>query len=460
MRVLRICIPVFDGLTEVSGQKVIGPASHMFNGLLDIMAIAANFTITPAEKAGDVVDHLNSQYDGCLGMIQGNQSDLMIQLSAFPILGPGLQHSHVVTFSKTLIVSAYDSRPLTKSTDVMDAFNGLTAGVWTVSLMMTLLLSLVVTWALIVHKKHLHPDWSLGALIKSPGKQIGRLVLGHILNQYSSFPLKQEAERAARSFFLWFSVFTFFLHYCFSAMMKTEMVVQEAPRTITSYEDILNRKGVVPLWAAQMDDHWQFQRAASDSRQGRIWQRAVKAGIDRCLLSGSMGSMHMIGIQVGRQEAVYISSSLLVGRVVPAVCALSRNMDLMTWGNALITPADEDEKLLGNMHSSSIPRHLSRRVFKLTQAAFEIGLPETLFKSTVLVPATATDEYRDCVANRVIYPNHGFGAPTVHHYQHLFLVGGALMAISVTVLVVEIAMPSLSFWFQICCLLLRRCHRA
>ena len=92
---LRVCVATFNNLFDVSGdeQKIKGSLSPAYRFLVDSLWHAfPNASLMSSNKLGDM-DSGTMMFDGCLGRLQRNESDLMIQVVPFPVLGNGMIHS-------------------------------------------------------------------------------------------------------------------------------------------------------------------------------------------------------------------------------------------------------------------------------------------------------------------------------------------------------------------------------
>ena len=91
---LRICVATFKNMLELSGdeQKLKGLFAPTCGLLVDILwRVFPNASLTSSNKLGDM-DMLTMMYDGCLGRLQRNESDIMIPFVPFPVPGSGLRH--------------------------------------------------------------------------------------------------------------------------------------------------------------------------------------------------------------------------------------------------------------------------------------------------------------------------------------------------------------------------------
>ena len=106
---LRICTATFEHFIELSGdeRKFKGLFAPAYGFLVDnVWRFFPNATLTSSNKLGDM-DMVTMMYDGCLGRLQRNESDIMIPDVSFPLLGKGLKHGTTASVTKVVMASVY-----------------------------------------------------------------------------------------------------------------------------------------------------------------------------------------------------------------------------------------------------------------------------------------------------------------------------------------------------------------
>lgn len=114
-----------DGRFGGAGASVLPHNMERIRGL--------NFTMTAETRVGDLTDPQNLLYDGCIGSIQRNESDVMLLPSFnFPSPGPNLVQGVVFAYHKVGIVSAYNrsSAGIVHGTHVLDLVFSFSPGLW------------------------------------------------------------------------------------------------------------------------------------------------------------------------------------------------------------------------------------------------------------------------------------------------------------------------------------------
>ena len=464
---LRFCIVTFEHVLELSGDERMfsGLFAPAYDFLVDkVWRFFPNASLMSMNKQGDI-DSVTMMFDGCLGRLQRNESDVTIPVLPFPLLGNGLIHSTTAGASKVVIGSLYNNTAAPSHMDVVDAFNSFTRQLWSLTILTTAILTFVVF--MMFRSKLLSLPKSDAA-----GKHWFRLTkwqrtrrclsqalivaTANILKQHTSYSFRGKLLRR-KIILLLFAVFSLLIMLYFSSMIKTEMVIQKRPETISSYEDLLAKPSTKPLWSKQLNSHWDFMKAGRNTSEGRIWERAKRIGIDSCFLSSEADIQPNIG-PIERQEAVWLWPNYIMDVVITNICAFSRAngvfADVNMWARS-----DEHarEKLNVMMLSAAMHPDSVNKFNRIEQAEFEHHIRfKTLKRMEFSVfPNTGSKSVRDCVANRIIYPDYDIKAVHLRHYSRLFVLSAYCMLFCLLVLSSEMMVNACRTWNK--CNTLRHC---
>ena len=447
---LRICTSTFENALELSGdeRKFKGLFAPAYGFLVDnVWRFFPNASLTSSNKLGDM-DSKTMMFDGCLGRLQRNESDVMIPVAPFPLLGKGLKHGTTASVSKVVMWSVYNNTAAPSDTDVMDAFNSFTGPLWSLTILTAAFLTVVVFLIFRVELLFFSKSKTAGVrglrLMKEQGTrrcfhQALLIVTANVLKQHTSYSIRGKLLRRQLILFL-FAVFSFLIMFYFSSMIKTEMVVQRRPGTISSYEELLENRNIKPLWAKQLNVHWDFMHANRNTAEGRIWERAEKIGIDSCFLKSRADVQQNIG-SISRQEAVWFGPSNLIGVINTNACAFSRangmHTDVNTWFR---TDENARERLTVLMQAAALPPGSVTKMNRIIEAEFEHHVLYKALKRMEfsIFPDTGSKSLRDCVANRIIYPDHGIEAVHLQHYERLFVLSCCCLLFCLLVLSLEV----------------------
>ncbi|XP_074595577.1 uncharacterized protein LOC141850762 [Brevipalpus obovatus] len=101
------------------------------------------------------------------------------------------------------------------------------------------------------------------------------------------FPCNE--NRPNRIITLSLALFIFLMLAALNSLISTDLIIKEKPFTIDSLEDILDPRAsrYKPMWRKSALHHTIFSKSTSPIRQ-KIWQRALKVGLDKCLIADDL----------------------------------------------------------------------------------------------------------------------------------------------------------------------------
>jgi hypothetical protein len=415
---IRFCTANFPGVIQVQEDGSFkGHAASIFNQFRhSLLHIFPNVTLFTADQLGSMSAD-TQQLHGCLGRLQRNESDITYPIVKFPVKAPGLKQSSVLQSSKTVIVSAYNSNAGKLSIDVMDAFQSFSPQLWC----LTIITACIITFVLykIFKYENRQEERSI--------KQAGAILLANSLKQHSLYSCRSK-QTSARLVIFWFAVYSFLILFYFSSMIKTEMVIQKEPETITTYDDVLG-KSIRPLWARQTDDSEQFMRAAAGTKEARVWELANRLGLNNSFLHSDKDVERVIFDIMGR-KSVWLAQSWMAVMFLTNFCPFIRAKDMFPNTNSLWKPDESTrETLMGLLYSANMDPVQGKKYYQLTQMMLEMGHSQISLKMIEFVasPYTGSRGERECLANRVIFPDQELHAVELPHYSRLFLVCSSLL---------------------------------
>jgi hypothetical protein len=445
-----LCVTHSEKLSEVQADESItgffAPAYVVIKDLLHYRFPNISIVVPPADYR-DVSDP-TSIFQGCLESLSRNESDIGSPFFKYPVMYPGVKQPSGFSVTSVMISSSYKNMADKIDTDAMDCFYGFNRDLWYATILTLSLLSFLVMiafwmkmWSNFVFRSlhHYH------RICKVPWRGMAQRSLFHtsnvticyIVKQMSSFNYK--SKRTSEKVILQvLDVFFFFIMFYFTSFIKTDMVVQKQPRTITSYDDILEYK-VIPRWTAFMDDYKEFSESPPGSKERLIWQWANEIGLDNCMMKTDE-QMNQNAQQISTQESVWLASSFFVVISARNFCPLMRIIDPQTDSNAMNTiPDSAKEYLVGYPYSSSMPPLEGGKFFELSRKLAEAGLDKYILSSMEyqLAPYRADKGTIECLANTVILPDIEMQKVDPKHYKHLFQVSAVLILVCVYVLAME-----------------------
>ena len=309
---LRACFPHnFKRLLEydASTDTFRGFVGKLATSILDVAAKIFNKTIEiQAENLGVGVYRSDlTRFDGCLGEIQQNRSDVMIQLSPYPREIENVSQGLVIYETHLAFVSAYNKTEIGGSMQVLKSFEAFSPGLWILCVFTCLVMSMLLALREIIFRSRKRNGYYLYQVIVHCSQ------LGSI---YDGGPSR-------RAVFLCASFFSLLVVHYFSSMIKTELVVIKDPLVFNSYDDIIER-AAVPLFFKGMSYDALFRDAKTHPSRKRLWRYAMKSfGEERLYADMSPLLFLVVSLSVLTQKAVVILDDALMPLVRTSGCSLA-----------------------------------------------------------------------------------------------------------------------------------------
>ena len=398
--------------------SITGPGSYMVKTILDEFKRLGNLSIVMDEKIGDMIDRENLLYDGCIGKLQNNQSDTFLPSIEYPVVGPNLATSAVTSSTTIVIGSVYNNSIPTTAVQVMEAFKSFSTEVWMSIANVLLILNLLIILSLCCLKRG---DLKISTCLKAVSLSF-QSILAAVLKQHSpvqSFIVKF----SGRLILFLLSYFTFLMAFYFASLIKTDAVVFKTPDTISTYDDLLRRPNMRPMWMRGLNDHSSFESADKTSQMGRIWQRAVSMGVNQSRFGYESEELGRAAKLTATKQAVVLVSDLVMRTIVTNICSYSRITNSFTDVNLWYKSGPgAKEKLDVHVVSSYTNKHQRRTYEQITRRSFEFGIISKNMEGATFIPCEGKcNEVRDCASNQIIIPKHTIDAPGFRYFKELLV---------------------------------------
>lgn len=428
---IRLCyapIPLIFDLDEQAGLSTELAARYV-NCFFSKMR-GFNRTFVRKNNFGD--NKGGETYDGCIGSFQKNESDVGMLMTDLPVLGPNLTQGEVVGDDEAHILSFYNMLFMPNPTDVMDAFHGFTGRTWAAIVCMVVLFWIMMSLTMhvkesgkkkkkIKNEKNRNTKFPRKRLVSSL-RRCFTLTWTNLLMQASSSGFNENISRKNFNFiFLLMILFVFMIRQYFSALIGTEMVVQEKPPTIQSYSDILQRN-VRVVFLKQFNDHWEFERADKGSQAGKIWEQASrhKKG---SFFEFDTEALRLLVAEGFTQSLVFVTGKVYGRAFMTNFCSFA-HMNSIDYAMLYRKDAEAKQRLRGMVinswfyNSKNVNIFLKRMKWNF-EAAIETNALSKIEFSMFPDERRGSDPIRKCVANMVQVPDSQVRAPDLFHYKYL-----------------------------------------
>ena len=412
---------------------------HLIECHLDVISERFNRSFEWEPSIGTSVDgRAGVQYDGCLGSIQRNVSDVVAGHVAMPVMGHNLRHTIVDGSQRMAILSsAKQVREIDRPSQVLDMMSSFRTETWvTVSALLIMLFWLMTARLRLMLKS-----------VKQSRRQACSLLLPCILKQLSACKLPHKGPHV-KLIFMVTVLLMCFTAFFLTSMIKTDIVVVDLPFTINSYEDLLQSRRR-PLWFALMSDSRVFQEAPADSVEQRVWQRALIMGLNQSLLPSSPPALFAAALAGFNMTAVFVSTDVFARVFMRFACFFKIIMKFGpdVSGHLAIDPNSLERLLVSVRHARMSPV-ITQVMERRRQYMFQAGL---LLKSISLIDYQtvmrneaglesdhASADIDDCCSNAMhVLARHAPISLPLFHYRSLVCLTSAVTAVAGLILLIE-----------------------
>lgn len=445
---VRICYLLVEDFTRrASGgdTKEFYLLTKYFKNLIN-MSQFDNVTFVTEKNVGSLVDPERLEYNGCIGSLQRNESDMSLQPSLYAYYGPNVTILNAVTYDIINIATVYKRELASSTSPVLDFLSSYSLVEWLVTVMLILSICCVIIAKTAMLHSLLSPQSQrrLMLKIKGTGKRAMKILVSCAFKQHPNCNQSQ-MSRITSWMYIFMTLLMFFTVCFLTSMIKTEMVVLKKPDTYDSYQDLLDHD-VITWWMTDTDGQRPFQQAKEGSLQKQLWDRAVSKGIEKSLISlTAPGNLSVLDtfIAVAKRKAVGLLNRLVMLTALQNACCMSRSLDLMTDIYGYIKVDQIEQEVLRVVTASAFAPESLRKLLKAQTVNLierDFFIPEFLrtFSHVLASNAGHIHEVEECASNKIMMPEHNLVPAKISYYEDLITVCTALYLLSLVVLVIEV----------------------
>ena len=381
--------------------------------------VSGNITVYADTKYGARVQ--GDSYDGCLGRLQSNESDVIASDLLYPTVGRQLKHSRVLFAEKMSLISTYNDNVQSSLSDLMDCFMAFDLNVWLLVATTLFGIYMLLSFTAIIFRRKVNSiiryqkriraimfehdtPLIIHRLRRKCGKKFksGKIMVATLILLTSSFLKRKSPTEPMRSLTITIQtcciIFAaFYVRFYFTSMIKTEAVVSKKPVTVESYEDVLSMDRR-PVWPSMTNAYQEFQNADPASKEGRIWKKAQAMGMNESLVSV------MDWIAFSEEKQVWFSSGVYCRGAVANFCTERKAAGINTLP---LLRSDESaiEKMYFAMMSSHMNFRTSHDIDALYERLVEAGFTELLMHAFHRRYDLNVEDFATCLSNIVRYPD-------------------------------------------------------
>ena len=235
------------------------------------MTRASNVTIeirSQNDRFGEPINESTGSYSGCIGLLQTNQSDAILFLNDYPHPAANISQGLVMTDATIDMITSYRPSDQSVRIQVERAFNSFRPSVR----ILCAVTMFICICALCV--KEIFKSWHR-RMISLPTRPRHKRAPYEVITHMTRFgQLSNSAGQFRKILFLVLSLFSFLVIFFLCSSIKTELVVIPPPKTLRSYQQLLDHQCGVFFFSGG-NSYQSFQSAAKGSKEKALWDFSV-----------------------------------------------------------------------------------------------------------------------------------------------------------------------------------------
>ena len=270
---LRLCYLKLDCLF---GEKCYLRKSP-YQDFTDLVVSGFNVSLLAKDSTLQTLSNETNAMDECLLSIQRNESDAVLLPYTMPLMMNNIKTGPVFFSDKLEIFSTYKCEN-NSSPGIFATFDSFGIDALTLILNFSVVLTILICLIYILERK------SSRRRVRMNGRRFNLrfvpwFIFRFFVKQFPSLPGNMTALKVLLTCCL--LMFSYYVTFFYSSMIKTDMVTVKAPRVIASYQDILDDPEIQPYIRHTFDEFFPFKNAPPESLKRKIWERIVKLGVDK-----------------------------------------------------------------------------------------------------------------------------------------------------------------------------------
>ena len=450
---IRVCLGRYFRLPSVQNGRIVGPVHLYRNFYYKNIFKDYNCTLIDRPVAGGLIPGSEASdgtflYNGCLGSIQSNESDYTLDFVSQPVIGKNLSMGGMYGSATSLIISAYNPEVNSKKVTILSSLVSSTPTEMKLLFLVVLLLFYLLLYATYSRQ---FIDYKTVKIKELSLTNCFFIIFGCVFKQYSCFENKTEKLLRIRGILMLLIIFTFLFMQFVCCLIKTDQVVYAQPKTITSYQDILDSNGkTVPMFMGLRPDYQSFQMSSEGSKRKQIWNRISRGNhiLNSFIIQNRVDRNRVYDGLINQTIIVLIySNSRLVWSTNICFEFIKKN-----YSNNVLMSIDpsESEFAIKSVMKRTIQDfegnvNRFKKVDDTYNAFLEMGLHEKAHMYQAFsglkgkpVPKGIQDKLGECMSNVVQTPHPEFSNKKMKEFSSLYICFIIAMSACILVLLIEI----------------------
>ena len=458
--IYRLCLITVPAVLEIvdyesawaGGQirdefpKIRGSWSYLFSTSVSALfkSFKANISLVVENEIG--TKKKDGTLTGCYRSIRDNESDISMVVHGFPTIDyEKVEPYQVLTETSIKIMSTYYSKTeadVSFNDFILTSTESFSSQTWFAVLAMV-----SAFFGLWMTKRVLFPDNNHVSLRKRIAEALWDTLLLFISQESTDY-----YKFLDRLLSILMTLSFFFLTTIYFGCMSTDLVTVTKPAVINSYQDIMNRPNITPVFLAIMPDTEEFEDAYEDdddSIQAKFWAKYK----DEVEMADPNSDLSKLMQEVLDLKKVLIMNGLAIDGVRRVVCTLKTgyqlNKNVYTWLSR--DPAAIMHKTAFIMRNGMKQTPQLKAFRRNIRNAFETGVfYGLLFALTrdglqssdqFTLPSASHSQVERCLSDQVVYAHASVDTVLLQNYYLLFVLAVVMLPTSIIILLIELYYP-------------------
>lgn len=334
---------------------------EMRNEIVYFMKNKLNVTVEIHPNFGIGVYNSTSQrFDGCLGRLQANESDVLLMLDEYPINAENITEGMIIYDTKLVINQLYGNPVNGSVVQILSSFGSFSVEVWFLCIFFFSFLNFSFKLNLML-KKNLRKKYR-----NNRNKHNIYWILTHCF-RVGRMPSSNIFEKIL---FIMGSIHALVVVHYFITYIKTELVVIKDPDLFYTYKDLIDQK-IVPFFMSGMPFHKHFRDDDSNPKRRELWNYAVETfGEENLFAQIDPFGLMTLPMKLLKRKAVIIQDTLMSRFARGMACnMLAKNPKKLINSMAILTDQHALEALIDawgfSRHKEKILKFSAKHLLKL-----------------------------------------------------------------------------------------------
>ena len=361
---IRLCHPSdfsdFLKLKNAHTCEFEGVFAPLINSVM--LPFLHNFNLTGIIHRGHGLGELineNGSYDGCLGRLQRNESDVLLRFADYPSPASNISQGDIFLDTRLTLAQHYSFSGARKKFQILSVISSLYQVMPFICLYLISVLLVIKT----AHVLMRTDDYPKVYII------FGRLMEMRPVTHHNSFYAFAHAFRFglirakqyhSRLIFLTLSIYSLIIVHVLCSSIKTELVVVPDPDHWENYDQIIIDQ-VRPVFIDEMDTIQHFKSSPVGSVERTLWQYISKNFHKSDItIPADVQSFLSSGLEMEARKMVLIVDDIMARVVQNAACSINK----YDFSGLLRTWKGDSVKLMDSVHFYITSDPLSKMIKK------------------------------------------------------------------------------------------------